>query len=68
MQNCSSGGLDEPGRCLEDATNSIADLIMMMLMVMMAMVVVMLVMVVVVVMMLSMMAMMIICRPGRGSR
>merc|ERR1712122_240957 len=25
VQNCSSGGLDEPGRCLEDATNSVAD-------------------------------------------
>ena len=61
MQNCSSGRLDEPGRCLEDATNSVADLIMMMLMVMM-------VMMVVVVLMLNVMVLMIICRPGRGSR
>ena len=66
MQNCSSGGLDKPGRCLEDATNSVADLIMMMLMLMMMVVVV--VVVVVVVMMLSMMVMMIICRPGQGWR
>ena len=51
MQNCSSGGLDEPGRCLEDATNGVADLIMMMLMVMMMVVVVVLVMVVMVMMM-----------------
>ena len=58
MQNCSSGGLDEPGRCLEDATNSVADLIMMMLMLMM----------VVVVMIMNGMVMMIFCRPGRGSR
>ena len=65
VQNCSSGGLDEPGRCLEDATNSIADLIMMILMLMMVVVVVMMVMVV---MMLSVMAMMIICRPGQGWR
>ena len=63
MQNCSSGGLDEPGRCLEDATNSIADLIMMMLMLMMVTLMMM-----VVVMIMNVMAMMIICRPGRGSR